>query len=57
MLSLVEFNQVRKQRLGAGPGTFPSLMNIASDLKDDEGMTGFGDAGSNYNTNLLMQAR
>jgi len=64
MFSLVEFNQIRKLRVAAGPGTFPSLMNIASDLKDDEGMTGF-DAietthlarGSNYNTNLLIQAR
>ena len=57
MLSIIEFHQIRKQRVGVGPGTFPSLMNIASDLKDDEGMTGFGDASSNYNTNLLMQAR
>ena len=57
MASLVEFNQVRKHRVCAGPGTFPSLMQIARDLKDDEEMTGVGDGGSNYNTNLLMQAR
>ena len=54
---LVQYNQIKKQRLAQGPGVFPSVQNISEYLRDDEGISRFADSTLAHNSNLLMQAK